>query len=592
MRSSLSRLALATAGALLASASAHAYALIGQVWPDGNIEMHLQLGTPSSPLSDGAADWGAVAESALNEWNAQLGRAQFTVVRNSTAAFAANNRLNNVAFRPNFFGQAFDENTLAVTLGGSLAGGNPNDRDVIFNSNLQWDSYRGALRGNIADFRRVALHEFGHVLGLDHPDAPDDTAYSGTRAPQGVAAIMRSRISSGTETLTADDISGIKTLYDRAPNASALVRTIEAGRGELTLSVPTSGAGPFSYFYYFRPAGSNLVEEFAFPTTGSYTIGSVQPADSGTYIVTATSTSTRAFFSATANLTVTPAATATDTALGNLSTRGVVGTDNNVLIAGFVIGGSTPKPVLVRAVGPALADFGVAGALGNPTLSIVNGSGQTVAQNDNWEGDGNAAAITAASARLGAFQFKSGSFDSAVLTTLPPGNYSAVVSGVNGATGIALVEVYGADPDAASSRTHRLVNIATRGQVNGGENVLIAGLVVSGPGPRTYLVRAVGPTLRSAPFNVANALLDPFLQIFQGDKLLRENDDIDAPAASLATLRDAARQVGAFTLTERRNSSGLDSAMLITLQPGAYTAKVSGFEGATGVALIEIYEMP
>src|ERR1043165_6269695 len=96
------RSALASAGAMAVAGTAHAFAYLGSIWPDGNIEMHLQLGTPSSPLSDGAADWGAVAESALNEWNAQLGRSQFTAVRNSTAAFAANNRINNVAFRANF----------------------------------------------------------------------------------------------------------------------------------------------------------------------------------------------------------------------------------------------------------------------------------------------------------------------------------------------------------------------------------------------------------------------------------------------------------------------------------------------------------
>jgi hypothetical protein len=106
------------------------------------------------------------------------------------------------------------------------------------------------------------------------------------------------------------------------------------------------------------------------------------------------------------------------------------------------------------------------------------------------------------------------------------------------------------------------------------------------------LIRAVGITLARAPFNISDALRDPFLQIFQGDKLLRENDDWDSPASAMSALRDAARQVGGFALQETRTNSGLDSAMLITLQPGSYTAKVSGFEGGTGVALVEIYEMP
>jgi hypothetical protein len=152
---------------------------------------------------------------------------------------------------------------------------------------------------------------------------------------------------------------------------------------------------------------------------------------------------------------------------------------------------------------------------------------------------------------------------------------------------VALVEVYDADPGVASSRTQRLVNIATRGQVRSGDDVLIAGLVVSGPGPRTYLIRAVGATLANAPFNLTGALSDPFLQIYQDEILLRENDDWNAPLSAQPALRDAAAAAGAFALQSRR-----DSAMIVTLHPGSYTAKVSGFQGATGVGLVEIYELP
>jgi hypothetical protein len=288
----------------------------------------------------------------------------------------------------------------------------------------------------------------------------------------------------------------------------------------------------------------------------------------------------------TATLTVKPVTTSSDTTLANISTRGVVGSGSGVLIAGLVVGGTTPKNVLIRAAGPALADFGVSGALVDPTLTLIDKDSQVIAQNDNWDSS-SAVALSAASTRLGAFQFKPGSRDSALLTTLAPGNYTAVVSGVGSTTGVALVEAYDADADAVTSRSRRLVNIATRGQVSTGENVLIAGLVVAGPGPRTYLIRAVGPTLANAPFNVSGALNDPFLQIYQGETLLRENDDWDVPLSAQPALRDAATKVGAFPLQVRR-----DSAMIITLQPGSYTAKVTGFQGATGVSLVEIYEMP
>jgi hypothetical protein len=179
-----------------------------------------------------------------------------------------------------------------------------------------------------------------------------------------------------------------------------------------------------------------------------------------------------------------------------------------------------------------------------------------------------------------------GSRDAAVLVTLQPGSYTAVVSSESG-SGVALVEAYDADATAVLSRTRKLINIATRGHVGAGEDVLIAGLVVTGPGPRTYLIRAVGPTLAGSPFNVGGVLNDPYLQIFQDELLLRENDDWESPQSSQSALREAATRVGAFPLQSRR-----DSAMTITLQPGSYTAKVTGFAGATGVGLVEIYEMP
>jgi len=184
---------------------------------------------------------------------------------------------------------------------------------------------------------------------------------------------------------------------------------------------------------------------------------------------------------------------------------------------------------------------------------------------------------------LGAFQFHGGSRDAALLATLPPGNYSAVVSGVGDTTGVALVEAYDADPDAATSRTRRLVNIATRGFVGEGEDALIAGLVVNGPGPRTFLIRAVGPTLAKAPFNVhRDASAIPFCKFIRAKPAARENDDWDSPSPRnprCAPPRPASAPLR--SMIERASGAGIDAAMLITLQPGSYTAKVSGFEGVT-----------
>lgn len=583
-----------------AVSSASAFDLTGGTWADGNISMHLQLqlGPPAPTLLDGSADWNAVAESALNDWNVQLTRSRFAAVRDSTVEVRNGNRLNNVVFRPDIFGSAFGDRTLAVTVGfTNRATARFTEQDVVFNSNLSWNSYRGGLRGTTRELRRVALHEFGHVLGLDHPDEASP--------PQNVIAIMNSTVS-GIEALMEDDITGVRTLYDASSsggtggNRPVIVahpqsRTVAVGES-YTFAVTATGTGPFTYTWAFQPTGATEPEAFTLASGASYTIGSVQAVDAGTYSCLVRGPG-GTVSSNTARLTVTAGpATSAQTTLANLSTRGLVTSGNGVLIAGIVIGGTTPKPILVRAAGPALADFGVGGALLDPSLRIVaSATSRTVAENDNWDSDGNAAEIEAAATRLGAFQFRRGARDAAILATLPAGNYTAVVSGVGGLNGVALVEVYDADADAATARTRKLVNIATRGQVISGDSVIIAGLVVAGPGPRTYLIRGIGPTLAKPPFNLSGALLDPFLEIFRGETLLRENDDWDSPSNGMPALRTAATRVGAFALMEERDAatrSGLDAAMLITLPPGNYTAKLSGFEGATGVGLIEVYEVP
>lgn len=582
----LAALACATLGS-----PAHAF-VAGASWPDGNVVMHLQLGSPAAALADGSTSWGPIAESALDEWNTQLTRSRFTVVRDSTAVKSGTNRLNNVFFDRTIYGSAFEERVLAVTQIRSTSGnGRMVETDVVFNANLAWDSYRGTLR-SATDFRRVALHEFGHVLGLDHPDT--------ARPAQSVPAIMNSRISN-LENLREDDIAGVKSLYDRVdpalvPQIVAQPQGASLQTGDrFTLSVGVAGTGPFTYEWLFEAPGDTSPDTFDLAKGPSYTIGAVQPVDSGRYSVLVRRNGVLVQSNA-AELVVRPIATTADTLLANLSTRGVVGTGSNVIIGGLIIGGTTPKTVLIRAAGPGLAEFGVSGALANPTLRLVRSSDQaTVAENDDWESAGNVAAIRATETRLAAFPFAAGSRDAALLVTLPPGNYTAVVSGVNNTTGVALVEAYDADPDAPTARTRKLANIATRGRVDSGENGLIAGFVASGPGPRTFLIRAIGPTLAKAPFNLGGALLDPFLQLYRGETLLRENDDWDSPAAGQAALRAAGQRVGAFPMMEVRDSvlrTGLDSAMLVTLPPGTYTAKVSGFEGSTGIGLIEIYEVP
>jgi hypothetical protein len=183
-------------------------------WPNGEIVMHEHLGT-SAALIDGSSGWGATFEAALAFWNLYLDRAHFTVVRNSSVSTSDGNRLNNVTFSNTINGRAFGARTLAITLS-HWSGSTMTEADIIFNNRWTWNSYRGNLRSTagstIYDFYRVALHESGHVLGLDHPDD-----YG-----QVVTAQMNSSISD-FDTLSADDVNGGQSIYSSVVTSGAIV---------------------------------------------------------------------------------------------------------------------------------------------------------------------------------------------------------------------------------------------------------------------------------------------------------------------------------------------------------------------------------
>ena len=276
--------------------------------------------------------------------------------------------------------------------------------------------------------------------------------------------------------------------------------------------------------------------------------------------------------------------TFSDGTLRNLSTRGQVGTGSNILIAGFVVGGSSPKQILIRAIGPTLSGFGITGALADSQLELFKGTTR-IALNDNWAGN---TAITSASATVGAFQLTANSLDAVVLAQLDPGAYTAQVSGVGGRTGVALVELYDVDSVAAFA-PQKLINVATRGVVGTGENQLIAGFVVNGTTTKKVLIRGVGPTLTS--LGVTGALADPVLQLIQTKgstrTVVRENDNWET-GNDVALITAATTKAGAFPLT----SGSKDSVLLLNLPPGTYNATVSGVGGTTGVGLVEVYEVP
>ncbi len=214
-KTALALLFAGTCGHVLSS-----YVLINDKWPDGTVTMHLQLGTSGRALSDGSPSWGAVAESALGEWNGVVSRLQFNVVRDSSSARGDGNNINNVFFSNDVYGMAFDTNVVAITTNW-LRRNVRVEADVVFNSAIDWDSYRGARRRGTIDFRRVALHEFGHVLGLTHPDENG----------QALAAVMNSHISD-TDHLTSDDIAGAQALFGGTGGG------VSPGGGNVVVSFP------------------------------------------------------------------------------------------------------------------------------------------------------------------------------------------------------------------------------------------------------------------------------------------------------------------------------------------------------------------
>jgi hypothetical protein len=251
--------------------------------------------------------------------------------------------------------------------------------------------------------------------------------------------------------------------------------------------------------------------------------------------------------------------------LGNISTRLPVGTGDNVLIAGFKIAGSTQKQLVLRALGPTLTQFGVNNAMQDTTLELHDSSGAIIASNDDWQQAANAQSIPAN------LRPPNG-LESAMLVTLNPGAYSAILRGFHNSTGIGLVEVY--DTSVGSTQ---LTNISTRGFVQADDNVMIAGLIVQSHN-KQVIVRALGPTLTN--FGVTNALADPKLELHDGNgTLIASNDD----------WKD--NQQSSIAATGLAPPNDLESAIVGTMTPGNYTAIVRGFNNAIGNALIEVYAL-
>lgn len=274
--------------------------------------------------------------------------------------------------------------------------------------------------------------------------------------------------------------------------------------------------------------------------------------------------------------------------LVNFSCLADVGVAPDQLTAGYVVGGLSTtgtETVLIRASGPALLPFGVANVLADPQLTLYGSSG-VIAADDGWDGNSQESAAAAA---VGAFAWTNpSSRDSALLEALGAGNYTAQIAGASGDTGVALAEVYDCTPPGSyTSSSPRLINISALSRVAAGSHILIAGFVVGGTTAKTVLIRASGPAL--AAFGVAGTLPDPSLSLYQSSggvsTLLQSNVNWGGSAQIAA----AAASVGAFSWGAAATA---DSALLVTLPPGVYTAQVSGASGDSGAALIEVYDVP
>ncbi len=285
--------------------------------------------------------------------------------------------------------------------------------------------------------------------------------------------------------------------------------------------------------------------------------------------------------------------------LVNVSTSARIGPGERAVIAGFTVEGSQPKTMLVRAAGPSLVAFGVRAPLATPVLELYAGSNR-LAENSGWSAQPGAGAVSAAAMQAGAFPFAPGSADAALLLTLPPGGYTAVVRSES-ATGPVLVEAYESGPDSG-----RIVNLATRAYADNRGRPIVAGFVVRGAPEATkrVLVRVRGPSLARAPFNVPDAMDDPCLEIRNAaGQLILRNDDWSTNSVGGASAANDFAPLVRYHNEQQIVATGLAPAnrrepcLLADLPPGSYTVVVVPFEllpdepARPGVALVEVFEI-
>lgn len=461
--------------ALLLGRDVRGYALENHTWPNGTIvTVEMELGALNQTLQDGSSSWNAAAAPAIDCWNNQMSRIQLAKVMDSTKPVSSGDGINSVSFAATVFGDDFGSGVLAVTYY-TYQGGTFKEADVLFNKAQTFDSYRGTLQFNnqgkcIADIQRVFLHELGHALGLNHPDT----------AGQHVDAIMNSVVSDRSQ-LSADDESGIQFLYGAPgptptpsplPNQLVNISTrMRVGVGDGVLIGGFIIQGDQAKKVVLRAIGPSLGANGVMGALQDPKIelrdgtGALVDAndnwqdDAGAAEIVANSIAPSdpreaAILASLSpgNYTVIVSGVNNTTGIGlvesysldsgstraaNISTRGFVGTENEALIGGFIIGGSDSKNILVRAIGPSL---GGTDALADPLVELYDSGGQLITMNDNWNTSAQQSEIMATGIP------PSDTRESALIATLAPGNYTAVMRGADGGVGVGLVEIYDLSP--------------------------------------------------------------------------------------------------------------------------------------------------
>lgn len=361
---------------------------------------------------------------------------------------------------------------------------------------------------------------------------------------------------SASATLTVSDPPPAPTIQTQPADS-----VVSLG-GSLSLSVAVTGTGPFTY--QWRKDGTALTGA----TGSSYFKSSITQADIGGYSVAITNdggTTT----SRTANVSL-PVRAASFLARLKVDARGA---QVNLLVEG-----SGVRPLLLRVLGPALSALGVSGAAADPKLELFDRSGAPIAANDNWNTADNAAILAATAQQVGATSLAEGSKDAAIFVAVPAGVNTARISLASGVTGLVVVEVF----DTVSATLPRLAYFGARAPMASGSDVVVAGVAFSGPGAKSYLVRALGPSQ-----GLDNSLADPSLTWSRGDTVLGSNNDWGTSADSVQ-LEQLATRFGALPLP----AGSRDAALVVgpTVLAGGYTVQVSSANGGTGWATVEMID--